>query len=461
MPRLGVNGHVALVVAAATLSLAVPSDWSVDTNHWWPAVAVLTPLSAALEFVAVPLPRGGMLSIATIPHIATILLVPHPFAALSVGVAVSAEEAINRMPLQKAVFNVAGYILTASAASLAAGLFGDIWVAAAPGRATHEVVVALFVTAGAVYYTVNAVLVALIISAASGQSFLFLLRANTRNTGLSELGGTSVGMLFALIWVAEPVWTALLALPAAVISRSLQHIRQLQSETRDAVRSLAEIVDHRDSSTFHHSERVTGYAVALAREIDLSDEMTELIEQAAAVHDLGKIAVPDRILLKAGALTDEERRTMWLHTEVGAEVLRRYQLFREGAEIVRHHHESYDGTGYPDGLSGESIPVGARVVSVADAFDAMTSDRPYRLALPLETALSRLRAGAGVQWDPVVVGAFVRLVMDGRVDLPAPPRATAPVDEPELERDQLRDLDHAPAHSRVDVGALAATRDQR
>lgn len=148
---------------------------------------------------------------------------------------------------------------------------------------------------------------------------------------------------------------------------------------------------------------------------------------------------------------------MWLHTEVGAEVLRRYQLFRDGAEIVRHHHESYDGTGYPDGLSGESIPVGARVVSVADAFDAMTSDRPYRLALPLDTALARLRAGAGVQWDPVIVGAFIRLVMDGRVDLPAFPPAAAPADEPALDRDELRDLDHPPARYAVDADTVAST----
>ncbi|MDQ3879888.1 MAG: HD-GYP domain-containing protein [Chloroflexota bacterium] len=437
--------------------MATPATWWISTDVWWPAFVVLTPLSAALEFVAVPLPRGGMLSIATIPHVATILLVPHPFAALSIGLAVLVEEAIHRMPPQKAAFNVAGYVLTASAASFATGVFGNIWLAAAPGRASHVVVVSLFVTAGAVYYGVNAILVALIISAASGQSFRFLLRANTRNTGLSELGGASVGMLFALIWVAEPVWTALLALPAAVISRSLQHIRQLQSETRDAVRSLAEIVDHRDSTTFHHSERVTAYAVALARELDLSDEATELIEQAAAVHDLGKIGVPDRILLKTGALTDEERRTMWLHTEVGAEVLRRYQLFREGAEIVRHHHESYDGTGYPDGIAGEAIPVGARVVSVADAFDAMTSDRPYRLALPVDTALARLRAGAGVQWDPVVVGAFVRLVMDGRVELPAG-QVTAPDDEPVLDHEELRDPDHPstalPAEERAVTSAV-------
>ena len=193
LPRLGVNGHVALVVLAAAGSLLVPAQWSIDTDRWWPAFVVLTPLSAVLEFVAVPLPRGGMLSIATIPHIATILLVPHPFAAVSVGVAVCIEEAINRMPLQKAAFNVAGYVLTASAASLATGLFGDIWVAAAPGRASHQIVVALFLTAGAVYYTVNAVLVALIISAASGQSFLFLLRANTRTPVSASSAGRASG----------------------------------------------------------------------------------------------------------------------------------------------------------------------------------------------------------------------------------------------------------------------------
>jgi putative nucleotidyltransferase with HDIG domain len=193
----------------------------------------------------------------------------------------------------------------------------------------------------------------------------------------------------------------------------LQYIRQLEGETRSAVRSLAEVVDHRDASTFHHSERVAVYAVEVAHELDLDEGLVGLIQQAAAVHDLGKIGIPDRILLKSGPLTGEERTAMWLHTEIGARILSQFHLFRSGADIVLHHHEAFDGSGYPGRLAGAAIPIGARVVAVADAFDAMTSDRPYRGALSVVEAIDRLRAGAGRQWDPVVVDALIGLVSAG------------------------------------------------
>jgi HD-GYP domain-containing protein (c-di-GMP phosphodiesterase class II) len=242
-----------------------------------------------------------------------------------------------------------------------------------------------------------------------------------------------VGVLFALIWIIEPVWTTLLAIPGAVIARALQYIRQLERETRSAVASLAEVVDHRDASTFHHSERVAQYAVAIARELDLEGSLIELIEQAAAVHDLGKIAVPDRILLKPGPLTAEELTTMWLHTEIGARILGQFHLFRSGASIVLHHHEAYDGSGYPRGLAGDAIPIGARVVAVADAFDAMTSDRPYRSALSIEEAVARLRAGAGKQWDPLAVDALLAVLIGGRLERDGQPliaRLEPPVAKP-------------------------------
>jgi putative nucleotidyltransferase with HDIG domain len=179
---------------------------------------------------------------------------------------------------------------------------------------------------------------------------------------------------------------------------------------------MAQVVDDRDSSTFHHSERVASYAVSLAGELSLDQSLIELIEQAASVHDLGKIGVPDRVLLKPGPLTTDERATMWLHTQIGARILSQFHLFRSGAEIVLHHHEAFDGSGYPHGLAGDAIPLGARVVAVADAFDAMTSDRPYRRALSVDEAVERFRIGSGRQWDPVVVSAMLRLLREGRLD---------------------------------------------
>jgi putative nucleotidyltransferase with HDIG domain len=227
---------------------------------------------------------------------------------------------------------------------------------------------------------------------------------------LGELATTAIGAHIALIWVVEPVLVLLVAVPATVIARSFEHIHRLRTETRSAVRNLAEIVDHRDPTTYHHSERVSVNATRLAQALGLPSEQIELIEQAAAVHDLGKIGVPDRVLLKPGPLTVDEQETMRQHTALGSEILTRFELFRPGAEIVRHHHERWDGRGYPAGLAGDAIPLGARVVAVADAFDAMTSTRPYREALSVSEALRRIADGSGSQWDPRIVRIFLELM---------------------------------------------------
>jgi putative nucleotidyltransferase with HDIG domain len=446
--------YVAVVVGIALLLLGL-SPLPREPLSLLLTFLILTAISAATEFVAVPLNEGGMLSVATIPHVATIVLLPPSLAAASIGLAVAIEEIIGRRGPLKTIFNVASFMLTALIAGHAAALIGNLPQLAAPGSAGHLLIFPLIAIAGGGYYLVNALLLAGVLATVTGDSFWHLFRSNTRDTGLTELGGATLGGLFGLLWIVEPMWTPFLALPGAVISRSLHHIRQLQSQTVEAVRSMARIVDHRDSSTFHHSERVATYAVALAQELDLSEDTIELIEQAASVHDLGKIGVPDAILLKPSPLTAAERSLMWRHTEIGAEILGNYDLFRKGADIVRHHHESYDGTGYPGGLAGERIPLGARVVAVADAFDAMTSNRPYRAALPLDEAVARLRAGAGIQWDPIAVGAFLLLIVEERLpNLPDLARASArepigagPTGTPrphlvETERDELRDLDH-------------------
>ncbi len=422
--RLDVTRFIAILSLSAFASLFLPhSGWTWEDEPWLGAFIVLTVLATILEFVAVELPHGGIVSLATIAHIAAILLVPAPFAAISVGSAVLIEEVVHRRPLQRIAFNTSCHVLTISLASFAVSLIGDPRDLVLNHE--HLQLVTMVVVVSVVYHLVNDVLTSAIMALASGRPLTYLIRTNGSSTILAEAGAGMIGVLFALIWIVEPLWTTLLAIPGAVIARALQYIRQLERETRSAVASLAEVVDDRDPSTFHHSTRVAHYAVAIAEELDLDQELIELIEQAASVHDLGKIGIPDRVLLKPSPLTHDEQMTMWLHTEIGARILRQFNLFRSGSEIVLHHHEAYDGSGYPAGLAGEAIPLGARVVAVADALDAMTSDRPYRRALSIDETVERFRAGAGRQWDPAVVGAMLRLVLDGRlrVDLP-------PVDRP-------------------------------
>jgi HD-GYP domain-containing protein (c-di-GMP phosphodiesterase class II) len=404
-----------LVFAGGVGSLLIPAAWNTSPDSWLPAFGVLTVVAVALEFRSVPLPNGGSISVATIAHIATILLVPAPYAAISVGVSVVVEELVRRATLPKLAFNVGGMLLTASLCSYALGFSGDVW--GIRSSTMSQVYLLLpFVVVGLTYHAVNLVLTSAVFAIVSGRPFPSVVRANTRGTLLSDGGAASIGALAALIWTVEPVLAALLALPGAVIGRSFEHNRRLEIETGSAVRSLADTIDDRDTTTFHHSERVAALALVLGKQLKLDEDELQLIEQAAAVHDLGKIGVPDRILLKRGPLSSAEMTTMRLHTEIGARVLSQFSLFRQGAAIVRHHHEQFDGSGYPDGLAGEAIPHGARVIAVADAFDAMTSDRPYRSALSSEEAVRRLQEGRGRQWDPVVVDAFLSLYATGAID---------------------------------------------
>lgn len=182
---------------------------------------------------------------------------------------------------------------------------------------------------------------------------------------------------------------------------------QLRDQTGRALDVLADTIDKRDPYTYQHSLRVADHVRRITTEMGIESEEAELIVSAAHVHDLGKIAIDNRTLFKEGRLTDEEWEQIKLHPEAGAALAAQFSLFDKGAEIIRHHHERWNGSGYPDGLVGESIPLGARMIAVADVYDAMTSDRPYRRALPHEVAAAELMQGRGVLYDPQVVSAFL------------------------------------------------------
>ncbi|MGB9803473.1 diguanylate cyclase [Desulfofundulus sp.] len=182
-----------------------------------------------------------------------------------------------------------------------------------------------------------------------------------------------------------------------------------------AVRTNLLFLHMRDHYTYNHSERVNRYARAIAREMGLSPDETRILCIGAVLHDIGKVCVPSQILTKEGPLNPEEWEEVKKHPQYGEGVLAPFSLPRPVIEIVLHHHERYDGRGYPSGLKGEKIPLFARIASVADAFDAMTVDRPYRRALPLPAALLELRRGAGSQFDPEVVWRFARAVEEGAV----------------------------------------------
>ena len=192
---------------------------------------------------------------------------------------------------------------------------------------------------------------------------------------------------------------------------------QLAETQVEILRRLAVAAEYRDDATGEHSERVGATAALIALEMGMDAEEVELIRRAAPLHDVGKIGIPDAILMKPGPLTPAEFEIMKSHTEIGELILGSgsFPLMRTAREIVRTHHERWDGRGYM-GKRGDEIPLTGRIVAVADAFDAITHLRPYKDALPLEEGLARVREDAGAHFDPMVVGAFLRVGESGRLE---------------------------------------------
>ncbi len=209
-----------------------------------------------------------------------------------------------------------------------------------------------------------------------------------------------------------------LASQAAIAIENARLFESLGQIYLEVITALASAIDARDSYTHGHSNRVTLYAVAMAEEMGLEPYEVDVIRNASILHDVGKIGIRESILHKPGKLTTDEVREMQYHPYIGYNILQSVKLLEPVLPLVYHHQEHYDGGGYPEGLKGEDIPLGSRIIAVADAFEAMTSDRPYRLALESEAALVELKRLAGKQFDPVVVDAFLRLAERGAVELP-------------------------------------------
>jgi putative nucleotidyltransferase with HDIG domain len=197
----------------------------------------------------------------------------------------------------------------------------------------------------------------------------------------------------------------------------LQHLSQWE-DLHELVEALATALDAKNPFMCGHSERVAETALLLAQEMGLCPSMQAVIHIGAHLHDIGKIGVPDFVLNKPGKLTETELVMVRQHPEIGSNIVSKIKVLRPVIDIVRHHHERYDGQGYPDGLSGGEISLGARIVAVADAFDAMTSARPYRPALSRREAMREMRRCRGSQFDPEVVDALVALDDKNRIHIP-------------------------------------------
>jgi len=315
-------------------------------------------------------------------------------------------EILLRRVWYKAAFNVAEMTLASAGMSLVYQLLYGI------GRdpfASIQGIGALLAMTLAFFF-LNWGLVTTIISLTTGASFWFIWKANLSTLSLNYLTVIPLGAAIAIVWEPNRLSILSLALPLVIIRQSLEYIAALQRQTHEALIKMADAIDQRDPSTFQHSQRVAMAAEAIAKEMDLPAEDVDTIRMAARLHDLGKIGMSNTLLYKPGSFDDRERDEFRRHPALGADLVQSFHLFRQGRDLILHHHERYDGKGYPIGLAGEEIPLGSRILAVADAFDAMISPRVYREPLTWEQAIEELQRNKATQFDPEVVDAFLRVL---------------------------------------------------
>jgi putative nucleotidyltransferase with HDIG domain len=268
------------------------------------------------------------------------------------------------------------------------------------------------------YHVVDTAVVVGAITLSSRDKPWPVFSAILRDASLPEMSLIFVGVVFAVLWHFSPVLSLLIIVPVGFSFRAFESVARLRKETVEAVLKMAESIDYRDTGTSEHSQRIADLTRRLAQELSLTPEHVDDIVLASRVHDLGKIGISNDILLKQGSLTADERETIEEHTIIGASILSSYSAFQNSVQIVKSHHERWDGHGYPERLRGEEIPVGSRIISVVDAFDAMIADRPYRHGMPVHEAVERLIAGIGTQFDPKLCATFIHVLIEDGTYVP-------------------------------------------
>ncbi|HZK00163.1 MAG TPA: HD-GYP domain-containing protein [Tissierellaceae bacterium] len=260
---------------------------------------------------------------------------------------------------------------------------------------------------------INSSIISGLMSILNKEQFSKIWIANIRGVIWSALAVGTLGIIIAIAYIGYGYGAVLLFFGPLLLARySFRLYVDMRNLYISTIQTLSKTIEARDPYTSGHANRVLDYSVKLAKEIGLSDEKVQNIRTAALLHDIGKIAINDSILNKSSKLTSEEYAEIMKHPSVGAEIVSKMDFFKNIKGIVRYHHERYDGKGYPDGLVGDDIPLEACILAIADAYDAMTSDRPYRQALAKDEALKEIENNAGTQFHPELARTFVSIMSD-------------------------------------------------
>ncbi|CAN5648391.1 hypothetical protein BH23CHL2_BH23CHL2_23280 [soil metagenome] len=404
---------VGLAAVLCASFAATTASWPSSENL--PMAVVFAILMAVATVRPVHLGFRLNIDLTTVLIIAMALSLPAGLAIIMSLAGAVGGQLLQRTTWSGIVFNSGQIVLqVATAAGILAG-FG--WKPEEP--AFSEVrYVPVMVLAMVSVFLVNTVLVATIIGLQSRIQPLLVWRdALTPDLLIEQTSQFALGLVTAIV-VSVQVWILpLLAAPGIILYVSASRKSSLQFQTQDAISALADLVDQRDPYTADHSRRVAIVARELATRLDLAPDEIESIERAARVHDLGKLVIDLSVLNKNEPLTADEWNLFRRHPADGANILTWFPEFRASTSFVRHHHERWDGRGYPNGLAGNEIPLGARILAVADALDAMSSARPYRNPLTAEMIRAEFIEHRAVQWDALVVDALFELIDSGAIDL--------------------------------------------
>ena len=388
-------------------------------------IAFWTVVTLLASAAPVQLPRGSHHAVALAPVVAAMTL-GGPAVACWVAALGTTEmrEIRGRIPWYGSLTNHAGAILPAVVGGVVQ--FEILRRISAPEEWAIVASFGATVVAATVLVGLNLVIASGLLALRTGQPFASVLTGDSKDAAFNSLALAQLGWLMAIIYSIQAMATLLFALPLYTTRQVSQRSVEMRDMFTQTIGALAEAVDKRDPYTARHSQRVKEIAVDMGRVMRVSDAELEALEWGGLLHDVGKIGVPDEVLKKADKLTREERMIMNSHPVLGAQIIAPVTKLAPELPIIRHHHEWYNGSGYPDRLIGDEIPKLARVLHVADAFEAMTAVRVYRpIPLTNEQALAELRKFAGIQFDPTMVDAFVRTIhAEGVPDAgrPAAPR---------------------------------------
>jgi putative nucleotidyltransferase with HDIG domain len=403
--KLKIYIGVIIGLAIALFIYLLPS-LSFNFNTWTAIIFFIT-LSIIAEFMPVDLPVGGRVTIGFPIDFVVIIIYGPLFAICVTFIGEILGDIFNRKIIwYRTLFNGSQYALSAGVAGMVyQGLGGVVGGA----NLTNYIVPAAI--CAIVYFLINSNLFMIVISLSEEVSILSIWKNRIRGAIATYIALAPMGFIMAVVYLNIGNWGIILFFfPLFLARQSFELYTKMRKIYLETIRALAAAIDAKDPYTKGHSERVAQIAVLLAQELNLSYRDSENIEYTALLHDIGKIGIDDRILGKSSKLSNEEFKKIKEHPIVGAKIIEPVDFLKNSYKTIYHHHEKYNGGGYPDGLKEKDIPLCARIIAVADSYDAMGSDRPYRKKLSKEKILKEFTEQSGKQFDPQIVNALMLIL---------------------------------------------------